>query len=270
MAEDIQPPTPHQIIRRRMTAFLNRRERWCAPLVKAVREIRERRWQAFLFGGTPRGIYADGNSYSPRDIDIVMDDHAFAELESSYQQFIVRRNRFGGLHLIINRIPFDAWPLSKTWAFHNGHVREASFEALPRTTFLNIDAIAVELSPAPGRGRLLFEHGFFDGWMRRTLDINLEINPYPALCAVRSIHLSRFFHFNLSHRLATYIFRVFAEQGEEQLLEVQNSHYGRIIYDAAALKAIRVHLGSFLTHWDFGQVGIFPKANDQMQLEAVA
>ena len=57
------------------------------------------------------------------------------------------------------------WPLGLTWAFRNGHSGPPSFESLSTTTFLNVEAIAVELWPAKGQGRHVFENHFFDAVM---------------------------------------------------------------------------------------------------------
>ena len=58
---------------------------------------------------------------------------------------------------------------------------------MPKTTFLNVEAVAVELNPRPTRSRKLYESGFFEGVATETIEINLEENPFPDLCVARSL-----------------------------------------------------------------------------------
>jgi hypothetical protein len=138
-------------IRHAISRFITADSFWPSKFRGVIQQFRRSGWNAFLFGGTPRGVFDKGTKYSPRDLDIVIEDRAFAAFASVYGANIQRQTRFGGLKLSFHGVHVDAWPLSQTWAFREGLVQEVSFEALPRTTFLNIDEIAVELSP--GRGK---------------------------------------------------------------------------------------------------------------------
>src|SRR5690606_34714943 len=99
---------------------------------------------AFIFGGVARDLFLRDagliNRVSDfRDIDVVVDDSSFYRLQESWSEYVARVNRFGGLQLNVNSFVFDVWPLSGTWAFRKGYLGQPSFEALPRTGFLNID-----------------------------------------------------------------------------------------------------------------------------------
>jgi hypothetical protein len=65
-------------------------------------------------------------------------------------------SRFGGLRLRRMEWQCDVWPLELTWAFIHDKVRAPDFADLPRTTFFNLEAIAVEVWPRPGQPRIVY------------------------------------------------------------------------------------------------------------------
>jgi len=184
---------------------------------------------AFLFGGTLRDLLAFG--FLPRDLDIVIRTPNLEQLATELGHHLVRRTRFGGMHFLIDGWHFDVWPLRETWAFRTGAVTPCSFSALPRTTFLNVEAVAAELNPRPTRSRKLFECGFFEAIATETVEINLEENPFPDLCVVRSLLTAARLGFCIGPRLAKYL----AVQGEgmtrARMSDVQLKHYGEIKSD---------------------------------------
>src|ERR1041385_2040601 len=120
-------------LRHRFAGFVSRRGNQMGTLLDTIRIMRERGWTAYAFGGTPRGVFDNGKRYRPRDLDLVFDNDHFQFFESSFEQHILRRNRFGGLHLRVDKLVIDAWPLSATWAFREGLVSGPSFANLPKT-----------------------------------------------------------------------------------------------------------------------------------------
>jgi hypothetical protein len=123
---------------------------------------------------------------------------------------------------------FDVWPLAETWALRERLVPPLGGSSLPRSTFLNVEAVATELQVSPGRPRTLHAHGFFEGILSRTLDINLEANPFPALCIVRGLITAARLGFAIGPRLAAYIECHSGRVPLEELVAVQLAHYGRI------------------------------------------
>lgn len=205
-----------------------------------VREMREGGWNVYAFGGTPRGVWEEGPNYVPRDFDLVFADEDFGAFESRFSHQIRRRNRFGGLNLHFGSFVVDAWPLSSTWAFKQGHITEVSFESLPRTTFLNVDAVVVEFIPRTvARPRSVFDAGFFSAVENRELDVNLAANPYPELCVIRTLRLAKRLRYSISVRLTEFLDRTLASSSEEDLLEVQRSHFGEVEFDRDSLTQIR-------------------------------
>jgi hypothetical protein len=193
-----------------------------------IDRIRERDWKAVLFGGTVRDLMVYGVSKPPRDVDIVVAGPAAEELAEVFGELVSARTRFGGLHLQSNGWMFDIWPLTDTWAFKNlGYppsLRE--FANLPRTTFLNVEAVAVELTTLRGKGRKVHSHGFFEALLSRTLEINCEDNPFPALCVVRALITAARLDFSIGPRLSQYLVHYGEVFSPEELVQVQISHYG--------------------------------------------
>lgn len=197
---------------------------------------------------------------------MVFDDEHFPYFESAFESYILRRNSYGGLRLHVNDLAIDAWPLSATWAFREGHIREPSFEKLPSTTFLNIDGVIVEVTPAKGKRRRIFENGFFSGWKEKTLDINLLANPYPSICVVRTLRISKHFGFLLSHRLVVYMWDMLGRIAIPAFEKAQLKHYGQIEFEAKVLRDLRQHLEKHLASGSTFPFALFPARPEQMEL----
>lgn len=220
-------------------------------------EARRRNWQAFLFGGVPRGLWINGTAGPVRDFDIVVHDDVFDEVLYTFRQNLVHKNRFGGVKLTIQDCEFDVWPLSRTWAFREGLFEETSFATLPNTTFLNIDSIVIELAPRQGTKRRVFEGGFFRAMRDRRLDILLEKNPFPELCAIRSLRIAQTLGFSLTVRLAKYIQSVVIHSQPEVLKQTQLRHYGRQFFDQSELLKIAEQISLQLSNLNTLAVNLF-------------
>lgn len=191
-----------------------------------------------LFGGVLRDLMTDGHACKPRDVDLVVDEHSLRRIEETFAERIVRRTRFGGLHLRINEIPIDLWSLPQTWAFEQGHIK-TEFEQLPRTTFLNVEAVIARFDPSTQAEPEIFEYGFFEAMRTRVLEINFEPNPFPELCVIRSLVCAMKLRFSIGPRLARYISRQASSCDDERFEQVQESHYG---YSPIGRKMLRSSL----------------------------
>ncbi len=240
--------TPEEVLRRRLSAFVAQAYPWHRAISVIRQKARVRGWTIFVFGGTLRDLMAVSATAAPRDLDLVVSGASSAALQEAFPQEAVRVNRFGGLHLRVHNLPIDIWPLEATWAFREGHVPGGDFADLPRTTFLNVEAVAAELEAIPGRRRRVYGHTFFRALQERQVEINLENNPYPSLCVVRSLMTARRLGFSLGPRLARFIAHHGARLPMEELEAVQLSHYGRIQLDRDRLHrllgGVRKEVGS--------------------------
>lgn len=206
---------------------------WKEPIVRTLRELRKTDVQSVFFGGTLRSlllsrIYA--NKFGrPRDVDIVITGATIEALRDQFEAIVSRETRFGGLQLRRREWQFDLWPLHQTWAFVRDKVSEPEFSELPRTTFFNMESIAVEVWAQPGCARKVFsgDDQFFEGILNQTLEINREENPYPELCVLRALIMASTLDFAIGPRLATYIAKHGEHLTENDLEYVQHKHYGQ-------------------------------------------
>jgi hypothetical protein len=228
-------------------------------LASTLVEWRLRHWRPYVFGGVLRDLLVLGLRKKPRDIDIVVDNGTTAELREALTPHIRRENRFGGFQLQINRWNLDVWPLDSTWAFVNNTGLEPNPENLPRTTFLNVEAIAVGIDEN-GLVSDIFEHGFFDGIESRTLQINLKDNPYPALAAVRALATARKLGFFLSTELGRYIVDMENLLGTDALIAAQDSHYGYVRFRKREIHSLVMHIKQQLKSTSSAQV-VLPDTN---------
>ena len=182
-----------------------------------------------------------GPGKSPRDLDIVVGELS-PSLYDCLQPNICKRTRFGGIKVTIGHWDLDIWQLSSTWAFREGVIQAGSFRELPRTTFLNVQAVAVDIS-LPSRGpRKIVEHGFFRAVATRTVDINLERNPFPDSCLLSALATAYRLNFAISPSLMRYIIDHGSSTDLQALCSHQARRYGRVIYPGDLLSNWIAHL----------------------------
>jgi hypothetical protein len=172
----------------------------------------------------------------------VVDGASVADLAKVFHDVVVRKTRFGGLHLNVSGWLIDVWPLPETWALKELSIVGKDFESLTRTTFLNVEAVTIDLAVRRGVRRV-YSSGFFEAVKSRTLDINLEENPFPELAAVRALITASKLRYNLSKRLARYVVYYTHRTPLEQLVDIQFNHYGLVKCDKDLLHKWSVAIG---------------------------
>jgi hypothetical protein len=218
------------------------RRRWKAPIVQTVRELRETGFAAVFFGGTLRSLLFSRLTKKkpgrPRDIDIVIAGMTIEALKDRFRSFIKRETRFGGLQLERMNWQFDVWPLDRTWGFLHYNADAPAFALLPRTTFFNLEAIAVDVWTRRGKRRNIYsgDDQFFEGILTRTLELNLPENPFPALCIIRSLVMAASLDYAVGPRLAAYLSEKASALGGRDFDAIQREHYGRLRYDTDSLR----------------------------------
>ena len=219
------------------------RQHWRRDLQQMLVTIRREKWTAYAFGGTARGLLHRGSTYVPRDVDLVFAEEHFSAFQQHFHPLVRDTNRFGGLRMRAGHVDIDAWPITRTWAFQRCASLNASFENLPKTTFLNIDALAVELFPKAGAARRIFDGGCLKAHEERMLDINFHDNPLPDLCVVRSLYYAYKFNFGVSAQLAKYLRQEMDSFGLQHFVAVQSRHYGQIWFGLNMLDRVFDQLG---------------------------
>ena len=208
--------------------------RWKIPILQTIDVLRDCNWQSVFFGGTLRSLllsYLANSPYArPRDIDIVVGTPSVNAIHERFATYVHRKTRFGGLQLHRAEWQFDVWPLNQTWAFVEDATPRPSFEALPETTFFNVEAVAIELWPSRGRPRAIFSGNdqFFSGLLDRLLEINRPANPFPELCVVRSLVMANSIRFRIGPGLASYMTREGDGVSIRTLQDIQRKHYGSV------------------------------------------
>lgn len=215
-------------LRKRVGWFLTRQVKQRQPMRDVLSELRASPVQIYLFGGLLRDLTVYGMKAKPRDIDIVVEQLSTQELYPYLLRHVKRETRFGGLHLDNQGWLFDVWPLHETWAFRNQVIHNTDVSELPKTTFLNVEAVVIQLSSYRGKGRCIYSSGFFEGISNKVVEINLEENPFPALCVVRSLITAARLQFQIGPRLARYIAHHMRKISMEELIDVQRHHYGTV------------------------------------------
>ena len=196
------PRTLRERLRRYLGDNPGRRRR---SLSRALAPLQEKGWPVYVFGGVPRDLMA-GPRARPRDFDLVVDGVEVDEIERAFADVDVVRNRFGGLRVQSEGWAVDVWPVARTWAFTERRLPSAKgLPDLPRTTFLNVEAVAVELWGRATHGREVYESGFFEGFRQRVVELNLADNPHPEFAILRAFLVARKLRFRLGPRLVEHI-----------------------------------------------------------------
>jgi len=223
--------------------------------------LKDNHIESYFFGGFLRDLLTKDRGFMPRDFDVVVGRCPPGDLDKLFEDFPHRRTRFGGLRIIDGELTIDIWKLEDTWAFRHLSC-SPSFAALPRTTFLNVEAVTAELCAEHRKRRKIVSSGFFEAIEQQILEINLEMNPFPALCVVRALSIATELNFALSRQLAVYI--VDHSFPITELLDAQLNHYGCIRYDGERLQswvksiAIQLERGDDRIHL-LGQGTLWPE-----------
>lgn len=205
---------------------------WKTAIAHTIGEIKEKRWPAVFFGGTLRSLMISRLTRDmpgrPRDIDIVLSGTTVKQLEDQFDQWIWRHTRFGGLALHRKGWQFDLWPVNETFAFKEMGQSQPEFADLPKTTFLNAEAIAVEVWPQPGRPRQIYswDDQFFTGILTRTLEMNRRDTPYSELSVLRALVMANDLRWKIGPRLAQFLAQHGPRISSSDLIEIQKNHYG--------------------------------------------
>ena len=178
-----------------------------------------------MCGGAARDILLSRGRIIPRDLDIVFRYVSLEDICSVFHDYLDKMTRFGGLSLKAKDWTIHMWPLSETWAFKQKHIEGKGLSDFVKTTFLDIEAIAVQLFSRKKQKREIYSKGFFEAIIKKTIEINLEDNPYPAVCIVRSLAVANRFKFAIGPRLAKYIVHYSSQTEPEELVKIYRDRY---------------------------------------------
>ena len=224
---DIRIQELEKKLRRRVNCFMSDSSAYGLPRKSILQTIRESAQRAFLCGGAVRDIMLSTtrNSLVPRDLDIVLGYADLNGVADSFVDSVKRWNCYGGVSIQIKDWSLDLWRLSETWAFKKKHVDINGFSDFPKTTFLDIEAVAVELFAKKGRKREIYSKGFFEAILKRTIEINLEDNPNPTMSIVRALSVAKKLKFAIGRKLANYILHYSSHIDLHELANLYETRY---------------------------------------------
>ena len=235
-------PEQREKLEKLVERFINNPDPAWIPLREILQVVSSQSWRACLFGGLMYRLLAHGFNYKPRDVDIVLDGVSTEDLQRVFAKYPHKWTRFGGIRVQWRGWTFDLWPLDDTWAFREKIINPkdnltCGFDRLPESTFLDIEAVAVELTNDLRRVHQVYEHGIFNAIQTRQVDINLEINSAPEQAVVRSLILACQLQYTLGPKLINYIASFAKDKADGRLLRIQRSLYGAHPNDAQVLKS---------------------------------
>jgi len=193
-------------------------------LYSVLEKINDNHYPAFLCGGAIRDVLLLQSSI-PRDLDIILGNVSKEKLEKDFSSYDRKETKLGGMTLQVKDWSIDMWLIQDTWAFKEGKISGKGFSDYPKITFLDIDAIAIQLFSKRGYKRTIYTNGFFKAILNNTIEINFEENPYPAKCIVRALQIADKFNFKIGHKLAIYITSYVKKTDVEELAEIYKKRY---------------------------------------------
>jgi hypothetical protein len=174
-----------------------------------------------LIGGMLRDIAMFGNASFNSDLDFVISPYDLESFEKHMTKVGARVNRFGGYALPSRKWQIDVWPLQRTWAHVEGHVKVQTVKDLHYTTFFKCDAITYDLE----HKRLRTNEGYFHDLDRKILDINLRPNPNPTGNAVRAFRYALLKGFRWGPLLSQFVAETVDAVGWNELRDVEKRSF---------------------------------------------
>lgn len=142
-------------------------------------------WRTALLGGAVLDACLGA---SPRDLDFVLDAPTWWESVAGGLFDKRRVNAFGGTCGTVLGVPVDVWCLSGTSGFQDLGLTP-SFPSLPRTSFFNVNAAAVEVL-GDGSVGPAWDAGLAEGLASMRLEVVNPVNRFPALQAAVTMRLA--------------------------------------------------------------------------------
>jgi hypothetical protein len=216
-------------LRKQVSRFLfeeKQRNQQLSAFLKVLEEKSLRQgWTTYLCGGALRNLILEEKQL-PRDLDIVINFASYEELKKEFSGFPSRPTNLGGICLQIQDWSIDIWPLSETWALKRiGQQKRDDIASFLQTTFLDIDAIAVQLFAKTRKKREIYSKGFFEAIENNCIEVNLAENPNPSVCIVKSLMLRYKFGFQIGPRLSKYILNESRNLNIDYLKEIYKKRY---------------------------------------------
>lgn len=191
--------------------------------------------EAVIFGGFIRDAVLNRTPY---DIDIVFTKAEFRTVRERLRGYEIAVTGFGGLKLKnAEGVRIDLWALEETIALKAQGLTEPTFHDLLKTTFFNIQTIAVDLQDLT----TIYSNGFYEVMRDRVLEINYEPNPYPAHCVTCTFVMQLKTGFRLGPKLIDYMKRRTADVRLQDIVRMQKLRHGEILVSEESIRGLGFH-----------------------------
>ena len=229
-------------LERSIRYFLTTRYRGREDVRDALTGLR-RHGRLVLIGGMLRDLALFGNDGFRSDVDSVIVPDDLAAFENHMNSIGAATNRFGGYALPSRRWQIDVWPLERTWAQVEGHVKVRTLGDLLSATFFKCDAIIYDIDYR----RIKTAPGYFQDLDRKLLEINLQPNPNPKGNAVRAFRYALMKGFRWGPQLSRFIDGMVASHEWDALLEVEKRSFGQQYLNEISINELRRELRRYVS-----------------------
>lgn len=209
----------------------------CPPAAELFKRLLEA-GKLYLIGGALREFKDHGRIEDLRDADFIIQVTEAEEWKKIINCYQPERNHFDGYKFICEGLIVDVWEIENTWALRNRKVamKEGNcLEALPKTVFLNMDAILYDLTED-----IWYDKEYQDAKRTGVLDVVLEENPYIELNVLRAMILQQKYHMEYSDRLKKIIADCTRKKKDfsQILMQIQKRRYHREILGQSVIDKI--------------------------------
>ena len=186
------------------------------------------RTDIYIFSGVIRNYLKGYREF--RDIDFVTKESIDIS-ERMLQGHSAVKNKFGGMKLRFNDVTIDVWSMDATWGMMQQKKRRYTPNTLISTAFFNSSAIAFDYR----RGRFVISDDFCNFYRNDIIDVVFPDNPIIGSCIINTMYYKNRFGCRIGKRLQKWIVNHYDAHYDFE--SVQNSRYGRVLYEDSIIKS---------------------------------
>lgn len=183
--------------------------------------------EIYIFSGIIRNYLKGCHEF--RDIDFVTKESIDIPEGILHCHFAVK-NKFGGIKMRFNDVTIDLWSMKTTWGLMQKRKCRYTPHTLITTAFFNFSAIAFDYH----RSRFVISDDFCNFYKNNIIDVVYPNNPIIGSCIVNTMYYKSKFDCRISRRLQKWIVAHYDDNCD--FVSVQNSRYGKILYEADMIK----------------------------------
>lgn len=207
------------------------------PALKLFRQLANI-GEVYLIGGILREYQDNDKIIELRDADFIVDVKYHELWKSLIEEYQPKGNHFDGYKFYCeNGFLMDIWEVDKTWAYRNGIVKfhpNNYLESLPRTVFLNMDAIIYDLNEDKW-----YDSIYQEAIKTGVLDVVLKENPHVELNILRALVLRRKYQMRYSDKLRELILEYIKADDffVDSLIDIQYNRYQKEVLSRTDIEA---------------------------------